>query len=186
MDDAVARRAPMATPPRHRHTVVPDAHGVRSEPSLLQLAEETGDVWLLDVASTPAPPLAALHSVMASDAVRVLGFGFAADFERCRFPVARRVVDLRDACASASASGTARGLAAELAQHGGLRLDKTEQCSDWQRRPLSAAPSSSIKVPSLLARGRPPASGHWTANSHPDAHHGGEQANRAKPTVSLV
>ena len=62
----------------------PDAHGVRSEPSLLQLAEETGDVWLLDVASTPAPPLAALHSVMASDAVRVLGFGFAADFERCR------------------------------------------------------------------------------------------------------
>ena len=30
----------------------PDAHGVRSEPSLLQLAEETGDVWLLDVAST--------------------------------------------------------------------------------------------------------------------------------------
>ena len=117
----------------------PDAHGVRSEPSLLQLAEETGDVWLLDVASTPAPPLAALHSVMASDAVRVLGFGFAADFERCRFPVARRVVDLRDACASASASGTARGLAAELAQHAGLRLDKTEQCSDWQRRPLSAA-----------------------------------------------
>ena len=34
----------------------PDAHGVRSEPSLLQLAEETGDVWPLDVASTPAPP----------------------------------------------------------------------------------------------------------------------------------
>ena len=30
------------------------------------------------------------------------------------------------------------GLAAELAQHE-LRLDKTEQCSDWQRRPLSAA-----------------------------------------------
>ena len=68
-------------------------------------------MWLLDVASTPAPPLAALHSVMASDAVRVLGFGFAAD-ERCRFP-SRGASSIRDACASASESGQPRGLAAE-------------------------------------------------------------------------
>ena len=57
---------------------------------------------------------------------------------------ATRVVDLRDACAAAfaaDAAGAQRvgGLASALAHWSGASLDKSEQCSAWQRRPLTAA-----------------------------------------------
>ena len=53
----------------------------------------------------------------------------------------RRAVDLRDACnASAAASAMpfkSASLASQLLKWTGWSLDKTSQCSDWQRRPLT-------------------------------------------------
>ena len=59
--------------------------------------------------------------------------------------VATRVVDLRETCNGSSAvggggyGGGGGGLSSQLSRWTGRALDKTCQCSDWRRRPLSAA-----------------------------------------------
>ena len=117
----------------------PDVFGQSPHsPSLCQLAT-ADDVWLVDLESTTPldGALAALADTLASDSVRVLGFGLQHDLDKLQrcFPdrtiQARRVVDLRDV--------TAGGLSGLLARLAGQSLDKTQQTSDWSRRPLTPA-----------------------------------------------
>ena len=95
-------------------------------------------MWLLDAASTPAPPLDALHSVMASDAVRVLG-GFAADCPGGAASPSRGASSTSATRARRRRRPERRAASRPSSRSTLQRLDKTEQCSDWQRRPLSAA-----------------------------------------------
>ena len=69
------------------------------------------------------------------------------------FSIVRRAIDLRDAATAAEAltaggggsgsggggKGGGGGLATRLARWAGVSLDKACQCSDWARRPLTAA-----------------------------------------------
>ena len=69
------------------------------------------------------------------------------------FSIVRRAIDLRDAATAAEAltaggggsgsggggKGAGGGLATRLARWAGVSLDKACQCSDWARRPLTAA-----------------------------------------------
>ncbi|CAK0793315.1 unnamed protein product, partial [Prorocentrum cordatum] len=144
----------------------PDGAGAaQSAPALLQVACQEGpvQVWLLDLkwlccretaeecrAALRSEVDAALGGVLRSDGVRVLGFAFQGDLDRLAslpgmdcFLQVRRAVDLADACAAAEGSGEASrlgaGLAARLRSWTGYALDKSEQCSDWERRPLCAS-----------------------------------------------
>lgn len=124
---------------------------------------QTPEVWLIDLIllSKPGVPESAinvlrssLRSLLSSAAVPVLGFGFQHDLEKLAllpswedcFAEARNVIDLRDACckASISSQGTGGGgvsfsLVSQLRRWTGRSLDKSMQCSDWARRPLSPA-----------------------------------------------
>jgi len=132
----------------------PEVHGHRCHtPSLLQIAwrDEQGEisVWLIDLEllwmddaprSTHELELeAALGAVLSSEEVVILGFSVATDIAKLRMLPLRgscfcsftRIVDLREACDDGG------GLSSALKRWTGVALDKTEQCSQWQRRPLS-------------------------------------------------
>jgi uncharacterized protein with PIN domain len=104
-----------------------------------------------------------LALVLGSPHAQLIGFGFETDLSKLHgayggrhgcFAHATHVIDLKDACAlgaeaeaSESGGGGARrvvaraagSLAVQLHRWAGLRLDKTEQCSDWSQRPLTSA-----------------------------------------------
>merc|ERR1712151_1011242 len=89
-----------------------------------------------------------LVRLFADADLQIIGWSFQEDAKRlkelcadtscsCTFPV----VDLQQISgASASAKNDcAEGLAVTCARFLGKPLDKSEQCSDWRRRPLSQA-----------------------------------------------
>ena len=134
-------------------------HGVDNPPALLQIATATRGVWLIDLQRLIHENRAfervsvdvisaldiALASVLHGDARSLtLGFGFATDLDKLRrgcgdmlpraFMHVRGLIDLRRPVA-----GCGRGLARELMRYTGLAVDKRMQCSDWAKRPMSAA-----------------------------------------------
>lgn len=123
---------------------VSDKHP-NNKPSLLQLATPR-DVWLVDLEQpldTLTGLLRCIALLLASEDHRILGFGVLTDLNKLQLLfddrlLAKRVVDLRDACLVAETqeggpeAQQRRSLASVLARWAGVTLDKTEQCSDWQ------------------------------------------------------
>ena len=106
-----------------------------------------------DAADEDVAALDALLSDVVSDAtILKIGFGFAHDLARLRRSYSRlaatrdatptRVVDARAVAVVAFPEKrklAKSGLAVVVASVLGAYVDKTEQCSDWQRRPLTRA-----------------------------------------------
>ncbi|CAK0883686.1 unnamed protein product [Prorocentrum cordatum] len=117
--------------------------------SLVQLAV-AGRAWVLDAAQ-PTPALRALvRSLLASDRALLLGFAFAQDMRRLRAlargsgaepPPDARVVDLQAVAVARAPELRARlpGLKATAESWLGRTLDKSQQCSNWDARPLTAS-----------------------------------------------
>lgn len=143
-------------------------------PSLLQLA--TRQVcWLLDLESAAccsAAPLNAVSALLASR--RVLGFGLHGDLDRLQlvYPashpplVASRVCDLRSACLAAAQPSAKGGLAVQLKAWTGHSLDKAMQCSDWRRRPLTAAQIAYAAADAMSLHWLDESIAHWAQLGH--------------------
>ena len=133
----------------------PEHYEKQTRPSLLQLATAEG-TWLVDLDAVAVMSSAALRRVadiLSAPNVRILGFGLQQDIDKLQtlfdaesgYPsdfrlTATHVIDLKSTTTiqGPSASGS-EGLARQLARWCGMTLDKTMQCSDWARRPLSDA-----------------------------------------------
>lgn len=145
----------------------PDFGSMQSKCSVLQVACST-HVFLFDLVNTSMGDLEDLFAgLFASDRIAKLGFGLDGDIKRLRwsfpetncFDVFENVVDLSFEVAAVvpchdgqyvreqhvGTSGVTRhsrrpkGLSAYVKEVLGLPLRKTQQRSDWERRPLSTA-----------------------------------------------
>ena len=112
------------------------AEGIRRPPMAIDAAE-----------GIRRPPMA-IHGDLDDELCGVASAGAesaAAPTGLAQQLVATRVVDLRETCNGSSAvggggyGGGGGGLSSQLSRWTGRALDKTCQCSDWRRRPLSAA-----------------------------------------------
>jgi hypothetical protein len=134
--------------------------GSRTPVSILQVATRT-DAFVVDlfaVAKRDAPDDAReafdafLHELLFSDEVYKLGFSFGYDLTRMKasYPhlaslrqrsEPKAMVDVKQLAhaASANRSNLRVGLATLTKMVLGATLSKEQQCSDWSRRPLSAA-----------------------------------------------
>ena len=123
----------------------PDFGQTNNAPTLIQIAEAGGSVWLLDLQSPLVGPelLLSVDAVLESDSVLILGYGLQTDLNKLRllppasgarcFECVRHAIDLRAGCEGDL------GLSKCLERLCGLQLDKAAQCSDWQQRPLKPA-----------------------------------------------
>ena len=153
-------------------------------PSLLQLATRS-IAWLLDLEADVVCQegvLAVLAALLASKDVRKLGFGLQGDLDRLQLLygsehpglVARRVVDLREACSaarhpSAEHPGTEGGLSVQMKTWTGQGIDKTLQCSDWKARPLTNAQTAYAAADAMCLHELDNALALWAQESgHPD------------------
>ncbi|CAE8605895.1 unnamed protein product [Polarella glacialis] len=124
----------------------------RSPPSVVQLAA-LDRVWVLDTA-LPRPSISSLiRWVFGCKRLKLLGFAFSHDIQRlaslaedgdsaagqlsAQEVVETEVVDLQLIAQRQTAKGCTPGLKVVSEMWLGKTLDKTEQCSDWDRRPLS-------------------------------------------------
>ena len=92
-----------------------------------------------------------LGDLLSSDDIIKLGFGFGYDLSRMQrsypnlrsvFAPASSLVDVKAVTLTAFPEKIKlanAGLATVVASTLGMYIDKTEQCSDWQRRPLTSA-----------------------------------------------
>ena len=134
--------------------------GSRTPVSILQVATRT-DAFVVDlfaVAKRDAPDDAReafdafLHELLFSDEVYKLGFSLGYDLTRMKAsyphlaslrqrPEPKAMVDVKQLAhaASANRSNLRVGLATLTKMVLGATLSKEQQCSDWSRRPLSAA-----------------------------------------------
>ena len=117
----------------------------RAPPALVQLATD-GDVFLVDVTALRAAAPRALATLAAKlllgdDGLVVVGFAFGSDAPRLEALLdaagaKRDVVDLQRLDGRRARLPSLRDCCATWLRR---RLDKSEQCSDWDRRPLSAS-----------------------------------------------
>jgi hypothetical protein len=135
--------------------------GSRTPVSILQVATRT-DAFVVDLFATAPPDAPAcdaldafLADLLGSETVYKLGFSFGYDLTRMRasyphlrslrvgagHPPARAMIDVKQVAhvASANRMNTRVGLATLTKFTLGAVLSKAEQCSDWSRRPLTAA-----------------------------------------------
>ena len=157
----------------------PDTPHATHLPSLLQLASAT-TAWLLDLevpACCTCEVLDGIAALLASSEHRILGFGFQGDLDRLQlvYPdreasplLARRVVDLRDACLGTSARSSEAGLAGQLRAWTGRSLSKAMQCSDWAARPLSDAQVAYAAADAMSLLEIDQAIGRWAADGCSD------------------
>jgi ribonuclease D len=117
----------------------------RAPPALVQLATDA-DVFLVDVTALRAAAPRALATLAAKlllddDGLVVVGFAFGSDAPRLEALLdaagaKRDVVDLQRLDGRRARLPSLRDCCATWLRR---RLDKSEQCSDWDRRPLSAS-----------------------------------------------
>ena len=135
--------------------------GSRTPVSILQVATRA-DAFVVDLFATAPPDAPAsdaldafLADLLGSERIYKLGFSFGYDLSRMRasyphlrslrvgagHPQPRAMIDVKQVAnvASANRMNTRVGLATLTKFTLGATLSKAEQCSDWSRRPLTAA-----------------------------------------------
>lgn len=115
-------------------------------PSVVQLAIHE-HAWVIDTAAPSAETRAFFRWLFQCESASFLGFAFAPDADKLAelmrdeqndATVDIEVIDLQKlAMQHMSSKGHTPGLKSVAATWLGVHLDKTEQCSDWDRRPLS-------------------------------------------------
>jgi len=143
-------------------------------PSVVQIAIHE-HAWVIDTATPTAETRAFFQWLFQSDSASFLGFAFAPDADKLAelmkdgqndATVQIEVIDLQKlAMQHMRSKGHTPGLKSVAATWLGVHLDKTEQCSDWDRRPLSesqmryAASDASVLLEIAAAMGLVAATG---------------------------
>lgn len=159
-EHTVVRFAARLQPPtKEINTFAPGADFLDSPRFEPPCRKERVVAWLLDLQALSASTAgmreavavldSAIGAALSSPEIRIVGFGLQHDFSKLALlsewrslSSASRVVDLLDACEASATKGqphVSLGLSAQLRRWTGKSLDKSMQCSDWARRPLSAA-----------------------------------------------
>jgi len=143
-------------------------------PSLVQLAVQE-HAWLIDTAKPSENTRTFFRWLFQHERVSFLGFAFLADARKLAVLMQEdsqsndtqhvEVIDIQKIAVSLQAAkkkGQLPGLKAVAAEWLGVYLDKTEQCSDWDRRPLSesqmhyAAADAAVMLDIVAAMGIDP------------------------------
>merc|ERR1711865_136890 len=126
-----------------------DAGGKSGGPAIVQIAVGES-AWVIDT-TKPSQQLQLFFSkLFGHDRIQFLGFAFAHDIKKLSEMMQglnggspacapRHVLDLQKLAKLDMDKAYTPGLKTVVAKWLDLDLDKTEQCSDWDRRPLSSS-----------------------------------------------
>merc|ERR1712217_401427 len=117
-----------------------------SGPCIVQLAI-SDHIWVVDTAVLNDELQHFFRWVFAEARLRIIGFSVSHDIARLRVLIGddeRKesnfdILDLQNLAMQGQHKSHTLGLQSVVALYLGLLLDKTEQCSDWDRRPLTKA-----------------------------------------------
>lgn len=114
-------------------------------PSIVQLAS-LDRVWVVDTAKLSAPLQAFFRWLFGQPRLTFFGFAFGQDRARLSALLGQdtpevifEVLDLQRLAMADAEKSVTPGLKAVAAAILGVTLDKREQCSDWDRRPLTSS-----------------------------------------------